>query len=319
MRHVKSIITISLATTAVFAALAFAVYVAAYGNLALAGSSNQVVNAIVSVPVYCGNTLSNTIIGFGATNNPPGIAPGSSVNTANLSVYTNTYGNMNANVFVMGSTWAYSTYTFGVSNTLWSAAKQGGYSGTALTSSFVLAANAVSQGTNTIYFGVAVPAGQQAGNYLQQITVQAKCGGSTYTAPNTVISAYVNVTGYCAVSLGTNAINFGTITPGSNSVYTSNVITDTNTGGNKDASIWVYGGNWIAGGNNFYVANTAWASSNVVYGTGTALTLIGANTGILAGAQGTSYNTNSVYWGLAVPGGQPVGSYTQNIIIINTC
>jgi len=117
----------------------------------------------------------------------------------------------------------------------------------------------------------------------------------------------------CTITLGTSAINFGAINAGSN-METSNAITDTNTG-NANAYMFVYGGNWI-GPVQFGVSNTTWsATANTPYISATRLSTLAANTTIFVPAGGT----NTIYFGLAVPGGAPVGAYTQNIVIANQC
>jgi hypothetical protein len=117
----------------------------------------------------------------------------------------------------------------------------------------------------------------------------------------------------CTISLSTNLINFGNLNPGV-SVATVNAINDTNTG-NANAYMFVYGGNWI-GPAQFGVSNTTWSkSSNTAFVTANKLLSTPVNTTLIVPASGS----NTVYFGLGVPGGAPSGAYSQNIIIENSC
>ena len=58
------------------------------------------------------------------------------------------------------------------------------------------------------------------------------------------VAASLTVPSSCGISLGTSAINFGSLNPGANTVTTANAVTDTNSAGNAGASLWVYGGRW---------------------------------------------------------------------------
>jgi len=121
---------------------------------------------------------------------------------------------------------------------------------------------------------------------------------------------HVNI---CTITLGTSAINFGTINAGSN-IATSNAITDTNSG-NANAYMFVYGGNWI-GPAQFGVSNTTWsAAANTPYSIATRLSSAPSNTFILV----PSGSSNSIYFGLGVPRGAPSGAYSQTITIENSC
>jgi len=121
----------------------------------------------------------------------------------------------------------------------------------------------------------------------------------------------------CTISLSTTAINFGNLNPGAN-IATTNAITDSNTG-TANAYMYVYGGNWIYSSNtaiSFYVANTVWSNkANTAYSSATRLSNLATNTTILVPAS----SSNTIYFGLAVPGGAPAGAYTQNIVIANQC
>ncbi|MEM3215977.1 MAG: hypothetical protein QXS17_03615, partial [Candidatus Micrarchaeaceae archaeon] len=170
--------------------------------------------------------------------------------------------------------------------------------------------------TNTIVFST------PPGNYLFTVANQI-VSGTTYipspssgylVAGNTTSITFSTVTQTCTISLPINAINFGSINPGSN-VPTANAITDDNTG-NANAYMLVYGGNWIGpGANSFGVGNTLWAATSQSTYSGTPLSATPSNTAIVVPAG----SSNSIYFGLGVPGGAPSGSYSQTITIENSC
>ncbi len=134
------------------------------------------------------------------------------------------------------------------------------------------------------------------------------------TSSNTVVAS-VNVPLYCGISLSTNTISFGSVSPGS-SVPTDVPVTDTNAAGNTQANVLIDGGNWISGSNNFGVGNTLWDSTTQTTYVGNVLTLTPINTEETLAA---SAGSNTLYFGLAVPASQAAGAYTQNIVIENSC
>ncbi len=131
--------------------------------------------------------------------------------------------------------------------------------------------------------------------------------------PSTIFGGVLPVQNTCTISLNPTGIDFGTIDPGS-SVATINAIKDTN-GGNTRAYMFVYGGNWI-GSTHFGVSNTTWATSNgVSFASANRLGTIPANTTLIVPAS----LSNTVYFGLGVPGGSTSGPYSQTITIENSC
>ncbi|MCL4388198.1 hypothetical protein M1567_03540, partial [Candidatus Marsarchaeota archaeon] len=117
----------------------------------------------------------------------------------------------------------------------------------------------------------------------------------------------------CTISLSTNAISFGSLNP--ETVYPDNVpIIDTNSG-DATANVLLSGTNWTSLSSNFGAANTSWSSSP--------LDIFGSN--LLSGSlKGTGIeigpsSSNSIYFGLNVPGAIPAGTYTQTIVIENSC
>ena len=123
----------------------------------------------------------------------------------------------------------------------------------------------------------------------------------------------VSLQSTCTISLNQNSINFGSLNPNSN-IPTSNNIVDTNTG-NSNAYMYVFGGNWI-GPTQFGVSNTTWAvTNNIPFSTASKLTSTLSNTLISIPSTGS----NSIYFGLRVPGGTASGTYQQTITFENSC
>ncbi len=117
----------------------------------------------------------------------------------------------------------------------------------------------------------------------------------------------------CTISLSTNAISFGSLNPGT--MYPDNVpIIDTNSG-DAVANVLLSGTNWTSLSSNFGVTNTSWSVAP--------LDIFGSN--LLSGSlKGTGIDvepssSNSIYFGLNVPGAIPAGTYTQTIVIENSC
>jgi hypothetical protein len=136
-------------------------------------------------------------------------------------------------------------------------------------------------------------------------------------AGNTVLVTFAEAPPTCGISLSNTVISFGNINPGSASA-TGNLIVDTNSGGNVNANILVEGTNWISGSANFAYANTLWNPISAGARIGTPLMLYPGNfvdTNIAIPGGGA----NSIYFGTAVPPGEPAGPYTQNIVIENLC
>ncbi|MEM3572552.1 MAG: PGF-pre-PGF domain-containing protein, partial [Candidatus Micrarchaeaceae archaeon] len=167
--------------------------------------------------------------------------------------------------------------------------------------------------TNTIVFSTS------PGNYLFTVANQVVSGTTYVPSPGSGHLVAGNTTSItfspavCTISLTPNAINFGSLNANAN-IATVNAITDSNTG-NVNAYMLVYGGNWI-GPSQFGVSNTTWSAlSGTSFATANHLTALAANTAILVPASGS----NTIYFGLGVPGGAPAGSYTQTITIENSC
>ena len=326
----KSLITLGLWLAVVASIATFEVYM----GTANASTSNGTVTANVAVGnvIYLtvSNSVSGNVINFGS------IFSGSHYDT-NVSVTDNDIGgNIGANILVEGSSWqdATTSNTFGASNTVWSLTPLTNLGTNALTSAFAntfitIAAPSLSTpyASNSIYFGVNVPGGTPEGNYIQTISFEnynASQGIYNKSSTANAITAEVDVQGTCYISLSPNSISFGPIVASAN-VPTNVLVTDSDNGGNVAASLLVEGANWYLNGNtaltNFGVSNTLWDANSLSTYTGTALSNTLATTSITIPAP-TPTNTitsNSIYFGLGVPGGTPAGSYEQTITIENSC
>ncbi len=131
-------------------------------------------------------------------------------------------------------------------------------------------------------------------------------------APNTIDVQFV--TG-CAIFLAPNTLDFGNIEPGAN-VPADFAVTDNNLGP-VVANILVSGTNWIDGSNSYFTANTVFNAISQSSYVGIPLPLF--QTTIDTMDQITGFFSLGVYFGTAVPPSEERGSYTQNIIIENSC
>ncbi len=242
-------------------------------------------------------------------------------------------GNLAANIFVNGSDWYLSSNTFGVGNTIWSATS-GSTTGTTLTNTLTNTGiiipqpniNTPSQ-SNSIYFGVTIPAGTPPGLWTQNVIFENEnlTASPTVNSITQTVQLQANVQSTCYITLSTNSINFGTIVANANVPTTYQVI-DSDNGGNAAANVILYGTNWIGPGSfSFGVSNTVWAgSNNVPFSSANALPLTAlpptSLTPIVPQPTLTSPSANvPIYFGLGIPGGTPAGSYTQTITIMNSC
>lgn len=305
-------------------ALAFALLIVMYALAANMGVSYaaSTSNAIVNANVNVGNVI---YIAVAPTTNSIGdVYPTVSYPANTLFTDTDTGGNLAANVFVSGAAWAYSTYSFGVSNTTWSATLNGAntpLSNTlANTDITILQPNTIAPSqSNSIYFGVSIPASAPAGVWSENLIFENEnlSAPTNSVTENVILTA--NVQSVCYISLSPNAIGFGSILPTAN-VPTSNVITDTDSGGNVAANVLVSGTTWT-GTTPFGVGNTLWSATSENSYTGTALSssLALTPTVVFAPAYPASTASNSIYFGLGIPGGTAAGVYTQTITIENSC
>ncbi|MGA3020332.1 MAG: hypothetical protein ABSD68_00045 [Candidatus Micrarchaeales archaeon] len=164
--------SILVVITALFAVIAlFTVTEFLYG----AGNSITPTGTVTVVsPSSCTFSESTETLAFGS------IAQGFSISTTSALTVTNS-GNMNSNILVYGGNWVGqrdATANFMVGNTVWSpisgiawaSANQLTYSPSVDTQIAVTAG-----GTNTIYFGLAIPAYTPPQSYNQIITVSSSC------------------------------------------------------------------------------------------------------------------------------------------------
>jgi hypothetical protein len=309
-------LTVAIIATMVFTALEFV----PIGNIVKAATPNSQVSATANVP----GTLYTSITPTSFTWNG---YPTTQSYTDTLITVNDINGNIPGNIFIWGSAdLTYGSNNIAIGNILWNPTSVNSYTGNSVTTTLtntlivVPAPSLTLPSTgNSIYLGANIPAGTPAGLYTGNVYFENENG--SITSSNAILAVTVNVLSTCFISLSTNAINFGTILSGSNTVSTSNSIQDTDNGGNAPATIYVYGGNWI-GPAQFGVSNTTWsAAANTPYSSATRLSSAPSNTliTIAAPTQSNSITSSSVYFGVGVPGGAPVGAYTQNIVIEDSC
>ncbi len=279
-------------------------------------SSNVVANVVVSNTCFTEGTPA--LPSFAAL-----VPTATDANTLELTD-TDNGGNAQATFEIDGSAWTGpGSNTFGVGNTEW--ATSSGGAGTALTLSYVSTGltvpapnTVVTSTTSNVFLGLYVPGGTAAGNYVQTISIENSCGTGT---TSTSVTANVVVQGVCYITLSTGTLNFGTLTPTA-TYNTNSVVTDTDSGGNAAAAVDIEGTNWQGpGSNTIPVGNTLYDSSSQSSYTGTALTssLIGSGVTVPAPNAVVTSQSASLYFGLGVPGGTSGGTYTQNILIENSC
>ena len=298
----------------------FAAIVLLSSTVSFAYTSNTSATANVNV----GNVIYITITP--SSNTFGNVYPGSNYGTNVLFTDTDNGGNLAANVFVSGSNFVYGSNGIGVSNTLWDYPSQSSYIGNALSATstdtgITLAQPSIASPStsNEIYFGVSIPSGTAVGFYTQTLTFNNINSGASLGSGPATSSLTANVQGFCSISLSPTSINFGSIAASAN-VPTNSLITDTDSGGNVQASVLVKGTDW-SGTGSFGVSNTLYSSSSQLTYTGNALTntLTGTGITIAAPTQGSPSTNSLIYFGLGVPAGAPAGAYSQTITIENSC
>jgi hypothetical protein len=149
------------------------------------------------------------------------------------------------------------------------------------------------------------------------ILIYSQVGSVFATSSTSNVLANVVVSSVCEISLAPNAITFGNVAPGT--FHPTNVlVTDSNNGNANANSIDIEGTNWILTSSvGFGVSNTTYnmvSSSSAITGVQLSNTLTPV-TGSVVPAGGS----NTIYFGVNVPVAQAAGTYTQNIILENSC
>lgn len=144
-------------------------------GLQLYANSQASVTAAVSVSSSCTLQASNTAVAFPAT------AAGNNAPLANTVSATNN-GNIEGYIWISGTSWATSAnaaINFFVTNTIFSNAPNQNGAGYLSNSITLSAANTAilipAIASNTLYFGVNIPAGQASNSYSQNIVLQTVC------------------------------------------------------------------------------------------------------------------------------------------------
>lgn len=158
------------------AAIAFSILFAIQSGIPLVFAANQIapnVVATATVPLSCAISL-NPSTGFNFANT----VPGSNTVTLPNSIVDTNGGNAGTVVWIYGGNWIGGGSSFGVTNTVWSVTTATGY-GVAnqltLTNSNTALVIAASGGANSIFFGLAVPTGQAANTYTQNVVITNVC------------------------------------------------------------------------------------------------------------------------------------------------
>jgi hypothetical protein len=134
------------------------------------------------------------------------------------------------------------------------------------------------------------------------------------------VNANVVVSSACFIGISPNSITFGNMAP--TSAYDTNVlVTDTDNGGNVAANILLEGTTWASGSNTFAVGQTNYngLSQSSYLGVSLTTSLVDTAIQIPAPTVLSPSTSNTVYFGLEVPGGTTPGTYTQTITFENSC
>ncbi len=136
-----------------------------------AGNYNITNTMTFKVEDTCIVSLNTSTINFGT------VAPGADTGGVNQAVNVTNGGNTQAtSTTIKGNDWSDGTHTMPVGQTEWSTSTFTYGSGTALTASDAIVANNLGAGSNIlIYFGLGIPAQQNAGSYTQTITISMNC------------------------------------------------------------------------------------------------------------------------------------------------
>lgn len=157
-------------------ALILTVLTSCFVNISSASASGTV-SASTSVISDCFISLTPNSISFGA------VTPGGNVPTNVLVTDKDPNGNVAANIIVSATAWSDGgSNSFGVSNTVWSPTTSGSYSGMSLTTTPVdtgivipTPSLVLPTTSNSVYFGLAVPASIAPTTYMQTITMTNSC------------------------------------------------------------------------------------------------------------------------------------------------
>ena len=151
-----------------------------------------------------------------------------------------------------------------------------------------------------------------AGTYYANVIIT----DNAVFAPETVnsLKSTITVSNTCTFTVSNTAITFGGINPG-NSVSTQNAILITNTGA-VASNVFISGSAWTYGTNSFGASNTAWDwKSGTSYATANRLS--STQTDTLYSLGGGS--SKDIFFGVHVPSGEPIGTYSQTEDITSSC
>ncbi len=128
---------------------------------------------------------------------------------------------------------------------------------------------------------------------------------------NATSSATVELNSLYALDV-TASINYGAVPANTDTGSTNQVATTTNTG-NYNIDIEFSGTNMASGGDTLLASQQKYGTSSAAYASLThtlSTSPTARNINVGRTTTSTSQTASTTYWGIAVPGGQPTGSYT---------
>lgn len=140
-------------------------------------------------------------------------------------------------------------------------------------------------------------------------------GVDTQGASGSGTSGTVELTTLRALDF-TPSIDYGTYAPGQGDASTTHETTATTTG-NAAIDVELSGTNMTSGGNSIPVGQQHYATSTVAWSSGTALTTTATsfNVDLPKPTTHPSNSTDIIYWGIQIPEGTPLGTYTGTVTV----
>ncbi|MGC8622419.1 MAG: hypothetical protein ACP5SJ_00880 [Candidatus Micrarchaeia archaeon] len=136
----------------------------------------------------------------------------------------------------------------------------------------------------------------------------------SYASASNNVVANVQVGNAIYLNVVPNTINFGSLAP--LGIYDANIlVADYDVGGNIGANILVDGTGFVNQSNTIGVSNTLWSPTALSTSGGTALSSTFVNTNIYISQPSLSSpsTSNSIYFGVEIPGGAAPGNYLETI------
>lgn len=145
-----------------------------------------------------------------------------------------------------------------------------------------------------------------SGTYSAQNWVSTiVAGDGTATSTDSTATAELNTLSALDV---TSSIDYGTLAANANTGSVNSTTTVTNTG-NTNIDPDISGTDMTSGGDTLTVGNQEYSAAPFAFGAGTALSTTPASIDITLPQRTAGAVTDTVSWGIGVPGGTPVGNY----------